>query len=218
MVRLVQVGLGIFFETIQCRTLLIAVEFVALHEHGKVHLMRVEFRAVDAGKLAFAADRDAAAAAHAGAVDHHRIETDNGGNRLLTRHFEQAMEESCDDLAAALVASDTDYLHGVMQVARSDHGPPAYALPNLATHPLLERFRRFRQFRERETDFRGLYWSSLLLAASITLLWTVEVVERPAGAAPLRIIGVVAPAEAETFDVKLAPRERAPPRLDPALR
>ncbi len=137
---------------------------------------------------------------------------------LLTRHFEQAMEESCDDLAAALVASDTDYLHGVMQVARGDHGPPAYALPNLATHPLLERFRRFRQFRERETDFRGLYWSSLLLAASITLLWTVEVVERPAGAAPLRIIGVVAPAEAETFDVKLAPRERAPPRLDPALR
>src|ERR1035437_6983361 len=43
------------------------VHGIALHQHGKIHTVGIEFGAVHAGELALAVDQHAAAAAHAGA-------------------------------------------------------------------------------------------------------------------------------------------------------
>ena len=50
----------------------------------KVHQMPVKVRAVHAGELRFAPHRHAAAAAHAGAVDHDRIHADDGFHTIGT--------------------------------------------------------------------------------------------------------------------------------------
>ena len=52
----------------------------AVREFGEVDLVAVEFGAVDAGEFRLAADGDAAAAAHAGAVHHDGVEGDDGGD------------------------------------------------------------------------------------------------------------------------------------------
>src|SRR3972149_273337 len=61
------------------RLLLVHVGLRAHHELGEVDFVGVEEGAVDAGKAQLAVDGDATGAAHAGAVDHDRVE---GGDRL----------------------------------------------------------------------------------------------------------------------------------------
>ena len=51
----------------------------------EVDQVAVELGAVDAGELGLAADGDAAAAAHAGAVDHDRVQRDDGLDAVLAR-------------------------------------------------------------------------------------------------------------------------------------
>ncbi len=53
---------------------LFAVNLLTLHDGIPVDKEGVEFRTVDAGELDLVAKLDAAAAAHAGAVDHNRVE------------------------------------------------------------------------------------------------------------------------------------------------
>ena len=63
---------------------------VHLRAHDRlveVDLVRVEERAVDAGELRLAADGDAAAAAHARAVDHDRIERDERVQPVRSRRL-----------------------------------------------------------------------------------------------------------------------------------
>src|SRR6185369_15677643 len=55
-----------------------AVSGQTVGQTGKVDLVAVEFGAVDAGETGLAAYYDPAAAAHAGAVDHDRVEADQG--------------------------------------------------------------------------------------------------------------------------------------------
>ena len=56
----------------------LAIGAEAVHEQVEIDLVAVELRAVHAGELRLAADVDPAAAAHAGAVHHHRVERDDG--------------------------------------------------------------------------------------------------------------------------------------------
>ncbi len=60
----------------------------AIGQAAEVHVVRVELRTIDAGVSGHAADHHAAAAAHAGAVDHDRVERDRG--RDLVRSSELA--------------------------------------------------------------------------------------------------------------------------------
>jgi hypothetical protein len=57
----------------------------AQHQIVKVDLVAVEVRPVDAGELDLFADLHAAAATHAGAVHHHRIQADHGLDALRAR-------------------------------------------------------------------------------------------------------------------------------------
>ncbi len=59
---------------------------MALHHQVEVDLVGVELGAVDADELALAADRDAATAAHPGAVDHDRVERHDGRDLVLLGH------------------------------------------------------------------------------------------------------------------------------------
>ena len=56
----------------------LAVDAVAAHELVIIDLVAVKIRAVDTGELHLAADRDAAAAAHTGSVDHDRVQRNDG--------------------------------------------------------------------------------------------------------------------------------------------
>ena len=55
----------------------------AFHSLVEINLMTVEFGTVDAGETHLAAHGDAAGAAHTRAVDHHRVERHDGGQRVL---------------------------------------------------------------------------------------------------------------------------------------
>ena len=68
----------VLLEILHGFALLVAVHGVALHEHFEVDLGGVEFGPVDAGELALLAEQDAAAAAHARAVNHDGVEADHG--------------------------------------------------------------------------------------------------------------------------------------------
>ncbi len=61
------------------------------HQVVEVHLVAVEVGPVDAGELDLVADLDAAAAAHAGAVDHHRVQADDGLDLVCARRFGAAL-------------------------------------------------------------------------------------------------------------------------------
>src|SRR5579864_2292986 len=65
----------------------VAVHGVALDKHGEVDAMRVELGTVDTSELALAVDQDAATAAHASAVDHDRVEADDGVDVFLACHL-----------------------------------------------------------------------------------------------------------------------------------
>ena len=53
------------------------VNLLAREEHVPIDQMPVELGAVNAGEACFAADFHPAPAAHAGAVDHHRVQADH---------------------------------------------------------------------------------------------------------------------------------------------
>src|SRR5512136_841903 len=67
-----------FFRGVAEEGLLVAIGGEAVGKAGEIDLMTVEFGAVHAGELHLAAYHDPAAAAHAGAVDHDRVEADDG--------------------------------------------------------------------------------------------------------------------------------------------
>ncbi len=69
-----------------CDLLLLEVDALALHHEIEVDLVGVELGAVDADELAVAADRDPAAAAHPGAVDHDGVERHHGGDLVFLGH------------------------------------------------------------------------------------------------------------------------------------
>ena len=63
-------------------TLPVEVHLAALETLVPVDLVTIKVRAVDAGELGLAADGEAAAAAHAGAVDHDRAHGNGGGDAV----------------------------------------------------------------------------------------------------------------------------------------
>jgi hypothetical protein len=69
------------------RGFLVAVGGQTVHQLGEVDQVAVELGAVDAGELGLVADRHAAAAAHAGAVDHDRVERDDGLDAVRAGHL-----------------------------------------------------------------------------------------------------------------------------------
>src|SRR5512146_3532427 len=96
-------------ELLERLALFFAVHRVALHQHFKVHQRSIELRSVTTGELALAAKQNAAPAAHAGAIHHDRIETDqcldsertgNAGNG--THHGHGANGEHKVDMPASI--------------------------------------------------------------------------------------------------------------------
>ena len=68
--------------------LLLALEpLLARVQLGEVDRVRIEIRPVDAGELHLAADRHAARSAHAGAVDHHRVQRHHGAHAERARRL-----------------------------------------------------------------------------------------------------------------------------------
>ena len=54
------------------------VHTLASREQSPVDLMAVELRPIDTGKFSDAADRNPARATHTGAINHNRVQTDDG--------------------------------------------------------------------------------------------------------------------------------------------
>src|SRR5579864_6948743 len=78
---------GDSLELGQGALLRVAVHGVALDKHGKVDAMRVELGTVDAGEFALTVDQHTATTAHAGTVDHDRVEADDGVDVFLACHL-----------------------------------------------------------------------------------------------------------------------------------
>ena len=115
----------------------VTVHAVALHQHFKVHFMRIEFGSIYAGEFALAIDHDAAAATHSGAVDHDRVQADHGPNVLFAGHLghsphhrdrsnrqHQVDADTVFNKLAKLVGNET--LVGVAAVISGDHDRIAY--------------------------------------------------------------------------------------------
>ncbi len=130
---------------------------------------------------------------------------------LVRRNLEQAIEESCDDVAAALVGSETDYLASLLAAARRQ---VSSALPALGGHPLVARFARFAQARPIEVCSHGLYWGWVGLTLGMFLLLTVEPVRHAEIRDDLtRVVAIASPNPSLGFDLKLATEDRGPPRV-----
>ena len=69
----------------------VTVHALAAHEALKVHEVTVKFRTVDAGEFRLIANRHAAAAAHARAVHHNRVEGNDRMNAEVTRRVGHAL-------------------------------------------------------------------------------------------------------------------------------
>src|SRR5579864_7553912 len=65
----------------------VPIHRAALDQHSEIDAMRVELGPIDTGEFALSVDQHAAAAAHASAVDHDRVEADNGVDILFPRHL-----------------------------------------------------------------------------------------------------------------------------------
>src|SRR5262249_32927298 len=72
-----EILLGMLEEPLKRLALVLEIRPVALNEEIEINLMGIELRTVHAGELRSFRREDAAAAAHAGAVDHHRIQADH---------------------------------------------------------------------------------------------------------------------------------------------
>src|SRR5580698_6594157 len=70
--------LRVGLEALDALALLLAIHVVALHQHFEVNARGVELGPIDAGELALVVDQHTTTSAHAGAVDHDRVEADNG--------------------------------------------------------------------------------------------------------------------------------------------
>src|ERR1035437_1550497 len=106
--------------------LLLLEAFLARVQFLEVHLVAVKIRAIDAGKLDFAANRDAAGAAHAGAIDHDGVERDHGLDAVRARGLNAGMHHGH--------RSDGHHQIGllrieqVFQCGRYKAGPPKAAI------------------------------------------------------------------------------------------
>ena len=93
------------------RGLLLPLEpLLAQHQFLEVDLVAVEIGSVDAGELDLAADRDAARAAHPGAVDHDRVQRHHGlhpgGARGLDTGVHHRQRPDRDDQVRPVVVQD----------------------------------------------------------------------------------------------------------------
>ena len=84
----------------------VAVGAQAVHQQVEIHQVPVELRAVHAGEQRLAAHADAAAAAHAGAVHHHRVQRDDGAHaqrlgQVDHRAHHRHRADGIDDVDAA---------------------------------------------------------------------------------------------------------------------
>src|SRR5579862_5130086 len=79
----------------------VAIHRVPLHQHCEIHLVPIELGAVDAGEFTLTINEHAAAAAHAGSVNHDRVQADDGVDVLLTGHLRYGLHHhdrsNCDD-------------------------------------------------------------------------------------------------------------------------
>ena len=123
--------------------------------------------------------------------------------RLLPELLENAIEESCDDLAAYLVKSEQEYLHGVFEAATGETAAAVGAV-QAAGGSIVDRFRRFSTYRDQQVDSRGLYWSSLTVLAALALIWTIQVVPAVEPLADsVRIVATAVDGEGKTLSVRL---------------
>ena len=79
----VTLGVDLTLEFCHRLPLAFALHRIALDQHFEVHPMSVELRTIQAGEFALAIDRNATASAHAGSVDHDRVQAEDGSNLLF---------------------------------------------------------------------------------------------------------------------------------------
>lgn len=92
----------------------------------------------------------------------------------LHRQFVRAMEESCDDRAARLCGSKTDYVSGVAEVAGRLANDQGSMWARLQGHHLVLRIARFLSMRPQELDVPALYWTILCVTGSVLLLTSMQ--------------------------------------------
>ncbi len=104
-----------FLVALAGQPLLAVVGRQAREQNVEVNLVGVELGAVDAGELHLALDVDPAAAAHPGAVDHDRVEADDGLDVVRHRHLGDGAHHhrraDRDDAVDALLAVDEALQH-----------------------------------------------------------------------------------------------------------
>lgn len=131
---------------------------------------------------------------------------------LLPGLLEAAIEESCDDHAAAQCANSDAYLAGLVAAARSGCSSPRASFPAMTRTHLVTRVTRFLGNRHYELDSRSLYWAVLAIVAFMSLSWTVEfhaLESQPRDVG--RVVAIALPASPEHFELELTHEERAPP-------
>ena len=77
-----------FFQRLSFR---LSVHPVPLHQHGKIHVVRVKLRPIHARKLALPAHQHSASAAHSRAIDHDRIQAHHRMDPRLLRHVRHCL-------------------------------------------------------------------------------------------------------------------------------
>lgn len=132
--------------------------------------------------------------------------------RRLQKVLEEAIEESCDDHAAALHADPVVYLQGLVNAASGLKSAGTSSLPALARSHILFRTQRFLGYRDFETDSRGLFWALVVVVGLLTASWTLELrFFQVDAAATGRVVAIALPAGPDHFEIELAREERGPP-------
>ena len=89
-----------FFERIRCNLvdasvqvagLKVVISLVALNDGKEINLVPIELWAIHTGEMHFTADGHPAAAAHAGAIHHDRIQRYAGWNLISPGHFSHSL-------------------------------------------------------------------------------------------------------------------------------
>ena len=90
---------------------------------------------------------------------------------LWVRKHEQAMEESCDDMASELVGRPFAYAEGLSTAAGAQN---PLGTMGMHSHPLVGRIQRFAQTRTLQLDTPGVYWCVIGIVASVAVLTSFE--------------------------------------------
>lgn len=95
--------------------------------------------------------------------------------RGLARHYENAMEESCDDAASELIGQPVTYAEALGAVAGAHRTRSA---TGMHTHQVVRRIGRFSRHRVLELDTPGVYWCLIGILVVVVGLSSVEPVQR----------------------------------------